>query len=399
MHHFVRIISLASDRDERKRLMHFLLTNTWPCSPIDPSAETSMIVEYPGARVSIVDYDIENAGMITSAEILFIDVSNPTSRLWACELGTDTNAKIWAVHDAQLRERIYSGRTLAFIFARRANLANYVKDKFKITDMPVKCSLMSEYVRSCDANAPTTPRADESSMQVEQPSSKKSSSDLYGQWLLDNPDTAHKWLEDKRKLECLEYTPAHYLAAHGIIDVLKAARVDTDINLSIAAATKGQLDVIKWLKETAGNVDETGVCEVAAARGHLHILKFMHEWSKFEGHNFITSTHLVEAAANGHFHVVEWAHKHWYLANQHCRVGIFRAAVRGGRVKIVQFLRGNCTMNTFARADVEAAALAGHLEMVQLAAVHDPKSVFPMSIVAAGAPDHVIEWIKMIYSM
>lgn len=61
---------------------------------------------------------------------------------------------------------------------------------------------------------------------------------------------------------------------------------------------------MKWIREQEGPTQCRYICDLAARKGHLEVLKWLYE------NNYPQSQHVcITAAKNGHLDVMKWAHR------------------------------------------------------------------------------------------
>lgn len=386
--HVIRVISHPTDRTSRKHAVRELLSAEWPLAVLPDGDDDIAVINGGIIRVEVRTYDSTDVGEITSSDILYVDSrTGCDGRTWAISALATTDATLWTSTGVAINA-FAPGKPLTTYHSSFAGFGDFIMQKF------------GHRFGAVVVFQPIVPEA----LVVETPPIPAETSvlSLYDQWLADNEEMVNKWIDDIYRDECLKLTPVHYLATYGLLDILKTAPVSHDVDLGVFATKNNQLDVIKWLIEDSSyTVDEIAICAAAAKRGSRHILKYMHDRAVYEGTTYITAAHLKKAASRGHFHVIEWADKKWYLCNhQHCLAGVYRAAVRAGHVNIVQFLRKKYEINTFAPEDIAVAARAGHLAIVQMAAIHTPAVFSPSEIKSIdGIHPEVKNWVALIYDV
>ncbi|KAF1774155.1 Ankyrin repeat-containing domain [Phytophthora cactorum] len=101
----------------------------------------------------------------------------------------------------------------------------------------------------------------------------------------------------------------------------------------------------------------TRVMDAAALRGHLEVIKWLHE-NRSEG----CSVHAMDsAAAGGHLDVVQWLHEN---RTEGCTTGAMDTAAAGGHLTTVQWLWSNRTEGCTTVA-VDFAIYNGHFPVVK----------------------------------
>jgi hypothetical protein len=75
-----------------------------------------------------------------------------------------------------------------------------------------------------------------------------------------------------------------------------------------AAARNGQLEVVTWLYQTYPSVGCSKVTlEATASKGFLDVTRFL----RVKLNQPVTAAAIAAAAGNGHLHVVKYLHKHF----------------------------------------------------------------------------------------
>jgi len=130
---------------------------------------------------------------------------------------------------------------------------------------------------------------------------------------------------------------------------------DDTFSLCTIAATEGQLEVLKWLRENDFPWSER-TCNVAAQGGHLEVL----QWAHANGCPWDEDT-CSGAAEGGHLEVLQWAHANgcpWDWET--CRMAALR-----DHLEILQWARANdCPWDA---TTCSGAAEGGHLKVLQWA--------------------------------
>ncbi|OQR90775.1 hypothetical protein ACHHYP_05251 [Achlya hypogyna] len=128
------------------------------------------------------------------------------------------------------------------------------------------------------------------------------------------------------------------------------------------AASAGHLHVVKFLHEYRREGCTTDALDNAAKHGHLHVVEFLDQYR----HEGATTKAMDEAAVHGHLHIVKYLHYH---RREGCtKYGMDRAALEG-HLAILQFLHSHryegCTVNA-----INWAAQHGHLDIVRFLHTH-----------------------------
>ena len=153
-------------------------------------------------------------------------------------------------------------------------------------------------------------------------------------------------------------------------------RIDINAENDMAfrmAAAYGHLEVLRFLHSsslrTNVNADNDFAFRMAAANGHLEVLKFLQGCSLRINVNADNDFAFRMAAANGHLEVMK------YLRSCSMRLNVnadndfaFRMAAANGHLEILKFLQG-CSMRINVNADNDfafrMAAANGHLEVMK----------------------------------
>ncbi|OQR82453.1 hypothetical protein ACHHYP_15983 [Achlya hypogyna] len=150
------------------------------------------------------------------------------------------------------------------------------------------------------------------------------------------------WFADYGKHGLSQLLEAHPGVAHGVF--------------YWAVASCG-LDVLWSLEATYGHLAPRGLLDVAAARGNLSLVTWLHT-HKSTG---CSSNAMDMAADGGHLRVVEFLHRH---RTEGATVAGFEAAVQQGHIAIVRFLYDAyprlCRPNVY-----EVAAAYGQLDVLR----------------------------------
>lgn len=129
---------------------------------------------------------------------------------------------------------------------------------------------------------------------------------------------------------------------HGHLEILQwiASLGKLNMNICIHAACYGQLEVLKWIRNPGQG--QAPICSIdeqtwfqAAERGHLHILKWLHDNEQNPGRN---QSYICSRAVLGqHLEVLKWARSVGYAWDWRC----IHYAVMNGPPEILQWLRQN----------------------------------------------------------
>ncbi|RLN82098.1 hypothetical protein BBJ28_00025932 [Nothophytophthora sp. Chile5] len=118
---------------------------------------------------------------------------------------------------------------------------------------------------------------------------------------------------------------------------------------AVLAASRGHLEVLKWLRTNLFSSNSSSISmDDAAAGGHLEVLRWLQNHS-----GYATLGAMNKAAANGHIEVVQWLHEHRRegcttdavdLAASHgersegCSAKAFINATAAGELEVLQWL-------------------------------------------------------------
>jgi hypothetical protein len=152
---------------------------------------------------------------------------------------------------------------------------------------------------------------------------------------------------------------------------------DDTFSLCTIAATEGQLEVLKWLRENDFPWSER-TCNVAAQGGHLEVL----QWAHANGCPWDWETCRM-AALRDHLEILQWARANdcpWDATT--CS-----GAAEGGHLKVLQWAHANgCPWD---ERTCSAVASSGHLEMLKWARANGCPWDRTTRDFASG---HILEW-------
>lgn len=122
------------------------------------------------------------------------------------------------------------------------------------------------------------------------------------------------------------------------------------------AASGGQLEVLKWLKENDCPLGPS-ISPYAAFNGHLEVLKWLEQYSGRANCDIIQ-----KAAKGGRFEVLKWLYLNHYHLNKHT----FFAAAEEGHLEILKWLiaRGHRPW-IWDKSTSRYAVLGGHLDVLK----------------------------------
>ncbi|KDO28593.1 hypothetical protein SPRG_06449 [Saprolegnia parasitica CBS 223.65] len=124
----------------------------------------------------------------------------------------------------------------------------------------------------------------------------------------------------------------------------------------ILAAARGHLDIVAFLHTHRWEGCDVLAMDYAAAHGHAHVVSFLH-WYRTEG---CTTEAMDLAAGNGHLEVVGFLHHH---RREGCTVKALDAAIANGHDTVVRFLVEHRTEGASPNA-LDVAVEKGHTDIV-----------------------------------
>ncbi|KAH9097478.1 hypothetical protein LEN26_016973 [Aphanomyces euteiches] len=125
---------------------------------------------------------------------------------------------------------------------------------------------------------------------------------------------------------------------------------------SIMAACCGKLDVLAYLEEQGWADISSQTLHFACQHGHLDIVEYLHPRVPKARYNT-----MAETAAKGHLHVLKFLHAN---RSEECNMQAMNGAATYGHLEIVKFLHYNRSEGCSFLA-MDAAAANGHLEVVK----------------------------------
>ncbi|ETP30458.1 hypothetical protein F442_20558, partial [Phytophthora nicotianae P10297] len=154
-------------------------------------------------------------------------------------------------------------------------------------------------------------------------------------------------------------------AARGHLDVVKwmllckhkkLAGIRTRRTMDCAAES-GDLEMVKWLHKNTRKTCSTPAMDRAASSGHLDVVQYLHE-NRSEG---CSTSAMDDAARNGNLQIVQWLSEN---RTEGCTTHAMDYAAAGGHIEVVKWLHDNrhegCTINA-----MNYAAKNGHLDVVK----------------------------------
>ncbi|POM81455.1 SnRNA-activating protein complex subunit 3 [Phytophthora palmivora] len=156
------------------------------------------------------------------------------------------------------------------------------------------------------------------------------------------------------------------------------------------AASRGNLQAIRWLHEHDYEGFSAGVMDAAAIAGHLDVVQYLHE-HRSEG---CTYEAMDMAAANGHFEIVRFLHE---KRTEGCTTVAMGCAAGFGHDEVVEFLGKHRMEGPHPRA-LEDAAKNGHLECVKLLCRYSSRGCLFQARKGAAKMKHqdIVEYLSSI---
>jgi hypothetical protein len=148
------------------------------------------------------------------------------------------------------------------------------------------------------------------------------------------------------------------------------------------AAEAGLLQALQLLHEHFPERPDSWVIDVAASRGRLDVVVWLHANSTADR---ATMFAMDEAAANGHLAVVQWLHAN---RTEGCTTRALDCAARSGHLDVVQWLHTNRIEGCTSQA-MDWAAAGGHLEVVQWLHANRREGCSSMAIDGAASNGHL----------
>ena len=142
------------------------------------------------------------------------------------------------------------------------------------------------------------------------------------------------WMRDERKCH-FDATVCTAAASGGQLEVLKWARMngcEWNWGTCMMAACNGHLEVLQWVRENGCPWHKRTYC-AAAANGHLHVL----QWARENGRELDAEV-LRELAANGHLHILQWAKENGCELDAEA---LCTLAAENGHLHVLQWAREN----------------------------------------------------------
>ncbi|AVK76284.1 Ankyrin repeat domain containing protein [Pandoravirus neocaledonia] len=204
-------------------------------------------------------------------------------------------------------------------------------------------------------------------------------------------------LWEARRLRAWRQQGALRLAARGDIVALQTL-ADHGIALErshlVVAASEGHLDAVAWLyardlvkdKETDPANGGATALDVAAANGHMKVIRFLHEKDDGTQRHGLTATAAMDnAAERGHLHIVCFLDQH---RSEGCTPAAMDWAAFHGHVAIVAFLHERRSEGCTTWA-MDAAAANGHLRVVAYLDQHRDEGCTTAAMDGAAAKGHL----------
>ncbi|EGZ14589.1 hypothetical protein PHYSODRAFT_417221, partial [Phytophthora sojae] len=171
------------------------------------------------------------------------------------------------------------------------------------------------------------------------------------------------------------------------------AQHDGDLHPLHHASATGDLDVLEWIFKNTNFVVYVGLVAVAAAGGHLNVVRWLIDRQVADQPNSpkYTKAAMDGAAGNGHLAVVQWLHQH---RSEGCSTSAMDVAATNGHLDVVQWLSANREEGCTTEA-MDGAARNGHLLVVDF--LHDGLNgctTRAMDTAASNGHLAVVEWLS-----
>ncbi|KAL7751559.1 hypothetical protein RI367_003023 [Sorochytrium milnesiophthora] len=155
-----------------------------------------------------------------------------------------------------------------------------------------------------------------------------------------------------------------------------------------AAASAGNLEIVRWLNENTACRCTTQAMDRAAALGRLDIVQYLDQ-NREEG---CTTDAMDNAAAGGFLDVVGWLHEH---RTEGCTTAAMDAAAERGFLDVVRYLHEHRSEGCTTEA-MNAAAREGWLDVVQFLHAHRFEGCTTRGVVEAAVRGDlaVVRWFQ-----
>lgn len=154
-----------------------------------------------------------------------------------------------------------------------------------------------------------------------------------------------------RHTSCSRVVLIHDACLHGQLEILKyfhenAPELTCTTMAMDTAAARGHLDIVRFLHEHRSEGCTTHAMNMAAMNGHLDVIQFL-DTHRSEG---CTTLAMDSAAMWGHLEVLRYLHEH---RSEGCTIKAFTEAKLRGHTQVLEFLQASVTTTDF---DDEVAA-------------------------------------------
>ncbi|EFA75853.1 hypothetical protein PPL_10424 [Heterostelium album PN500] len=175
-----------------------------------------------------------------------------------------------------------------------------------------------------------------------------------------------EWLAEHRPQD-REGNTMYYHAVFGnhihVLEYLKKEKKDIiekdNVKLINVAAERGNLTIIKWLHENKVGRASHRAMDDACRKGYLNIVEYLHV-NRTEGCSAIEA--MEDASYNGHLEIVKWIH--FNCSSEYVSYLVMDYAATKGHLLIVEWLHS--VVNAICSGDaLDGAAGNGHLEVVK----------------------------------
>ncbi|RLN96572.1 hypothetical protein BBJ28_00014365 [Nothophytophthora sp. Chile5] len=157
------------------------------------------------------------------------------------------------------------------------------------------------------------------------------------------------------------------------------------------AAWNNRMEVVQWLHTNRTEGCTKNALVFSATNGHLEMVQWLLENTRA----FCTPAVMDGAAQNGHLAVVQWLHEN---RTEGCTTRAMDGAARCGHLEVVQWLHVNRSEGCTASA-MDLAAANGHFEILLF--LHSQRSVgcneYAFRNTKINRQAHILAWLKQHY--
>lgn len=166
--------------------------------------------------------------------------------------------------------------------------------------------------------------------------------------------------------------------------------------LPVAAAVKGDLELLKLCKAAGCSVDRT-VADMAAAYGHIHIIRWWDQINEDDRYRYQEAEVAMAAAAHGQINVLDWLEennypiKH-YPARDYKDISVEGCAAYFGQIEALEWL---VKRGIGGKSSIVFAAAAGRIDILQWCEARG--YIFDETVTAAAARAgqfSTLQWLR-----